>query len=159
MDNLKIEVKVLSAHPDELSDEDRNLGSIALSASERAYSPYSGFSVGVAAMLDDGTIIEGSNIENCAYPSGLCAERVAMFHALSRWPDKKVLKLCIVARGTDGKVVSMPVTPCGACRQVLLESERRQGTPIEIIMWGSECTYICSSALDLMPLAFVLNND
>ena len=136
MDNLKIEVKVLSAHPDELSDEDRNLGNIALSASERAYSPYSGFSVGAAAMLDDGTIIEGSNIENCAYPSGLCAERVA-----------------------DGKVVSMPVTPCGACRQVSLESERRQGTPIEIIMWGSECTYICSSALDLMPLAFVLNND
>lgn len=159
MDNLKIEVNVLSAHPDELSDEDRNLGSIALSASERAYSPYSGFSVGAVAMLDDGTIIEGSNIENCAYPSGLCAERVAMFHALSRWPDKKVLKLCIAARGTDGKVVSMPVTLCGACRQVLLESERRQGTPIEIIMWGSECTYICSSALDLMPLAFVLNND
>ena len=93
MDNLKIEVKVLSAHPDELSDEDRNLGNIALSASERAYSPYSGFSVGAAAMLGDGTIIEGSNIENCAYPSGLCAERVAMFHALSRWPQKKVLKL------------------------------------------------------------------
>lgn len=159
MDNFKIEVNVQSKHPDELSEEDRNLGKVALSASERAYSPYSGFCVGAAVLLDDGTILEGSNIENCAYPSGLCAERVAMFHALSRWPDKKVLTLCIAARNASGKVVSMPVTPCGACRQVLLESERRQGTPIKIMMWGSECIYICRSALDLMPLAFVLNND
>ena len=159
MNNFKIEINVLCARPDELLEEDRFLANTALSASERAYSPYSGFSVGVAIKFEDGTIVEGSNIENCAYPSGLCAERVALFHALSHCPDKKILKLCIVARNTSGNVLTMPVTPCGACRQVMLESECRQGTPIEVIMWGSECAYICSSVSDLMPLAFSISNN
>lgn len=158
MDKFKIEIEVLSAKPEELSDEEKMLGRRALSASERSYSPYSGFSVGAAALLDDGTVVEGCNIENCAYPSGLCAERVTMFYVSSRWPDRKVVKLCIAARDNSGKVTSMPVTPCGACRQVLLEAENRQKSPIKLILWGSMRTYICNSISDLMPLAFVLDS-
>lgn len=159
MDKFKIEIEVLSANPEELSDEDKMLGSKALSASERSYSPYSHFSVGAAALLGDGTVVEGCNIENCAYPSGLCAERVTMFYVSSRWPDRKVVKLCIAARDESGKVTSMPVTPCGACRQVLQEAETRQGTPIKVIMWGSKRTYICNSVSELLPLSFVLDAD
>lgn len=109
----------------------------AKEASTRAYAPYSCFSVGAAALLDNGEIIEGSNQENAAYPSGICAERTTLFYAGARYPDSAVRKLAIAAM-KDGAYIALPTAPCGACRQVILETENRYDSPIEILLYGEE---------------------
>lgn len=126
----------------------------ALEAARRAYAPYSKFRVGAAVRLANGEIITGNNQENSAYPSGLCAERVTLFYANSRFPDVAVTHLMICAE-TDEGVLKNPITPCGACRQVIIEKENVQRQPIEICLAGRDEMFIISSAAQLMPLAFV----
>lgn len=122
-------------------------------ASQDAYAVYSGFKVGAAVLLENGTVVTGNNQENAAYPSGLCAERVAIFHANAAHPDQKVLAIAISARYKD-EIITTPIPPCGSCRQVLLETERRYNSPIDIYMHGSDKVLHVSSAADLLPLAF-----
>lgn len=141
---------------DELTHSDRVLVEKALEASYSAYAPYSGFCVGAAIRLDDGTIITGTNQENAAFPSGLCAERVALFYANSQFSDKKVVAMAIAA-SRNGIATESPVYPCGACRQVLLETENRFLQPIRIIFAGTHKIQILEDARDLLPMSFDFN--
>ena len=125
---------------DELNEADRALVTTAKEATARSYVPYSHFSVGAAALLGDGTVVSGTNQENAAYPSGLCAERTTLFYANSRYPDQPVITLAIAAR-TEKDFIDNPIPPCGACRQVILETEKRYKQPIRILLYGKECIY------------------
>ncbi len=138
----------------ELDDTERDLIEKAKQATFRSYAPYSNFSVGAALMLENGKTLTGSNQENCAYPSGLCAERTTMFYANSRFPDQKITCLAIAARDTSGEFTKMPISPCGACRQVFIEVYHRQNFPFKVLLYGTDGTYIVSSPLDLMPISF-----
>ena len=101
----------------------------------------------------DGTVVSGTNQENAAYPSGLCAERTTLFYANSQYPDQPVITLAIAAR-TEKDFIDNPIPPCGACRQVILETEKRYGQPIRILLYGKECIYEIKSIGDLLPLSF-----
>jgi cytidine deaminase len=126
----------------------------AFEAMEKAYAPYSKFKVGAALLLEDGQIIQGNNQENIAYPSGLCAERVALFHAGAQFPGIAVDLICIVAKG-DLMPISQLLSPCGACRQVMLESENRQNKPIRIILVNQDNRTMCiDSVHNLLPFGF-----
>lgn len=138
---------------DKLSPREQSLVRIAFEAVEHSYSVYSGFSVGAAVLLDNGQIISGNNQENAAFPDGLCAERVAVFYANSNYPDVPVTCLSIAAKTSAG-ITEDPPTPCGSCRQVLVETENRFGKPIRIIMAGSKKILSVNSAKDLLPLYF-----
>ncbi|MFZ4783888.1 MAG: cytidine deaminase [Flavobacteriales bacterium] len=139
---------------DDLPEVDRTLLEHAHIARNDAYSPYSRFKVGAALLLSDGTIVKGNNQENMAYPSGLCAERVAMFWAGANHSNKKILAIAITASSVDF-TTNQPVTPCGACRQAMLEYEIKQLSPIKIIMQGAEGEIIIVDQIrDLLPLYF-----
>lgn len=126
----------------------------AFEAMEKAYAPYSKFKVGAALLLEDGQIIQGNNQENIAYPSGLCAERIALFHANAQFPEIAVELICIVAKG-DLMPISQLISPCGACRQVMLESENRQNKPIRIILVNQDNRTMCiDSVQNLLPFGF-----
>lgn len=137
----------------ELPQEAKQTIEAAKEASERAYAPYSKFQVGAAVLLADGTIVTGNNQENIAYPSGLCAERVALFSANSLYPEIPVRILAIAAQ-SRGKFQAKPVTPCGSCRQVFGESEKRQGKEIEYYFYGTEEIYHVKGTETLLPLSF-----
>ena len=154
MKTLTITTNVEELHPSELSEEQKTLADHAVRATYRSYSPYSHFSVGAAVQLADGTIVSGSNQENVAYPSGLCAERTALFYANSRYPDQPVSRVCIAARDDKGRLTDSPISPCGSCRQALLETELRYKNPIEIVLVGANSSYIIHSIHDLLPLCF-----
>ncbi len=137
-----------------LNPEDQNLIKEAHKAVKSSYAPYSEFHVGSAALLDNGEIISGSNQENAAYPSGLCAERVTLFQAKSRFPDATVKSLAVAAHA-DHFNINHPVTPCGACRQVIAEVQNRQTDKIRIIMQGEKgAVYISDGIENLLPLMF-----
>lgn len=138
----------------ELTDTDRQLVIAAQEATLRSYAPYSHFHVGAAVLLENGTIVTGTNQENVAYPSGLCAERTALFYANSQYPDIAVKALAIAAKTAAGDLCQIPISPCGACRQVMLETEKRFGQTIRILLAGTENFYIADSAKSLLPLAF-----
>ena len=126
----------------------------AVAIRKKAYAPYSKFRVGAAILLDNGAIIGGSNQENAAYPSGLCAERVAIFYAGAQHPEAKILKIAISAT-SDNFASKTPIPPCGACRQSISEYEQRQQTPIEIYFMGQEgAVYRADSIADLLPFSF-----
>ena len=154
MKQLTITIPLLKKEESELTPEEAALLAKAKQATFRSYSPYSHFSVGAAALLSDGTIVEGSNQENCAYPSGLCAERTAVFYANSRYPDCAVTLLCIAARDTRGNFTPKPIPPCGGCRQVLVETEQRQQTPLRLMLYGADGIYFIDSASQILPLNF-----
>jgi cytidine deaminase len=139
----------------ELTDEAKKTVDAAKEASYRAYAPYSNFLVGAAVLLDDGTIVTGSNQENAAFPSGICAERTAVFSANSLYPEQPV-KILAIAAQRQGKFVQKPVTPCGSCRQVLLESEKRFGKEIEFYFYGTDEIYYLKGTEALLPLNFSL---
>lgn len=153
MKELKQEISIRKYLYEELSDSDKRLIEAAKEATKRSYAPYSHFNVGAVVLLEDGTIVAGSNQENAAYPSGLCAERTALFHAGSQYPDKAVTALAIAASNSEG-FTELPVTPCGACRQVLLETEMRYKHPIRVLMYGAAFTYEILGTKDLLPLSF-----
>ena len=138
---------------EELDEKDRELLNAAKEATKRSYAPYSGFCVGAALRLSNGEIISASNQENAAYPSGLCAERVAIFFANSKYPDVAVESLAVTA-AVDANICEEPTYPCGACRQVLAESEKRFGKRIRIITGGEKVIQIIDGISGLLPFAF-----
>lgn len=157
MKQIVIETHIRSYQWEELSAEQQELVAIAKEQTERSYCPYSHYHVGAALMLKDGTIIRGCNQENAAYPSGLCAERSALFAAGASHPDVPVVRLAIACY-TKGRFTRLPGTPCGGCRQVMIETEDRYQTPMEVILYGEEESYVLSSATELLPLSFVGKN-
>ena len=154
MKELELKSVILSCQMDELSAEEQHLVNLAIEATNRSYAPYSNFHVGAAVRLENGEEIIGCNQENAAYPSGLCAERTALFSAGAQYPNVPVEMLAIAARGTDGELLSDPVSPCGSCRQVIIESETRAGHPIRILLYGRKCVYVIDGIGKLMPLMF-----
>ena len=139
---------------DELPEESRKLVDAAQEATQRSYAPYSHFYVGAALKLDNGVIVTGNNQENVAFPSGLCAERTALFYANAQYPEVPVKALAIVARDSSGKMTQAPISPCGACRQVMLETENRFGKPMQILLASAEEVIVVERASALLPLAF-----
>ena len=138
----------------ELSSEDKMLMDKAIEAREKAYAPYSKFNVGAALLLENNEIVLGNNQENAAYPSGMCAERVAIWKAGSDYPDVKILKLAISASSSISKV-NKPVGPCGACRQSLSEYEVKQKQPFSILFMGEVGEVVKTESLDsLLPFSF-----
>lgn len=129
--SIKISYKTIKSIS-KLPEMDKQLFDMAIRASERAYAPYSSFKVGTAILLEGGLIVTGSNQENAAYPSGLCAERVAIFSASAEYPNRIIEKIAVVSKDKNGQL--RPVTPCGACRQVLYEYEVKQEQPIGMIL-------------------------
>ena len=138
---------------EELTEADRTLLQAAMDATKRSYAPYSKFSVGAAARLNNDVIVTGTNQENAAYPSGLCAERTTLFYANSQYPDQAVATLAVAAR-TERDFLDAPIPPCGACRQVILETEKRFNQPMRILHYGKEEVYEVKSIRDLLPLSF-----
>ena len=137
---------------EELAENDRSLLLAAREVASNAYAPYSGFKVGAAVMLENGQIIVGSNQENVAYPSGLCAERVALFNAGSQYPGVAATSIAITAVNKDGKVPSI-ASPCGACRQVMQETEIRAKQKLRIILDGNPIT-VLEGVDSLLPFSF-----
>jgi len=153
--NIKLEISYKEYDTeDELNVADKNLLTQAKGALKSAYAPYSDYRVGAAVELENGRIITGSNQENVAFPSGLCAERVAVFAASSQYPGKTIRSIAISSRARDFKVNS-PVTPCGSCRQVIAEYEDNQKTKIRFILSGeSGKVYLIEGMENLLPLMF-----
>ena len=138
----------------ELPAKIQDLMNQAVEIRKKAYAPYSKFKVGAALLLDNGKVILGSNQENAAYPSGLCAERTAIFYAGSTYPEAKILKMAITA-ASDTNQTTAPIPPCGSCRQSIAEYEIKQDTPIEIYFMGEIGeVYKSSSLKNLLPLMF-----
>ena len=154
MKETTITIPVIEAQYDELTETDRRLIDEARQATERSYAPYSRFHVGAAILLDNGETVTGANQENAAYPSGTCAERSACYYAHARYPEARFMAIAIAARGTDGLEVADPISPCGACRQALLEYETLAGRNVRVILAGRDRIYILPSVRATLPLAF-----
>ena len=137
----------------EMSKEDQELVKAALEAQKGSYSPYSKFQVGAALRLVDGTIVKGANQENAAYPSGLCAERTAMFWASANYPDVPFDTLAI-AGADKGVLCESPASPCGACRQVMAEYQKKYGRPLKTIWVGSKRIRKFENVDDILPFIF-----
>jgi len=155
-----MKVKNINIHFEEYEEGERlpisdsTLLEEAKQAVNNAYAPYSEFNVGAAVLLENGLVVKGGNQENASYPLGLCAERVVIFHANSAYPDLKILAVAITAKAQNF-VTNIPITPCGACRQVMAETESRQNHPIRIIMSGQKgVTQIVDGIENLLPLSF-----
>jgi len=143
---------------DDLDQESKYLAHKAKDAANHAHAPYSKFTVGAALILEDGTVVTGANYENAAYPSGMCAERVAFFAASAQHPDKRIMKIAVVAKKKGGKEL-LPATSCGPCRQVMLEFETNQKKPIAIVMQAEDNTWVIApSATSLLPFSFTKDN-
>ena len=143
---------------EELIQVDRELMQAAIEARKKAYAPYSGFSVGAAVLLENGEVIRGSNQENAAYPSGLCAERVAVFYAGANYPGVKINTIAITAASKNFTVEKAAV-PCGSCRQAISEYEVKQESPIALFLMGEKGKVLqCSAIGDILPLAFTSND-
>ncbi len=138
---------------DQLDTLDRRTAEAAIEAMKLSYAPYSEFNVGAAVMFEDGKIIKGSNQENAAYPSGICAERTAMFYASSSNPEGIMVRIA-VAGGLKGELTSQPATPCGACRQVMAQYQLKGGKPMEVILVGASKIWKFDKVDDLLPLIF-----
>lgn len=137
-----------------LEQEDKELMEAAVEIRKIAYAPYSQFRVGAAVLMENGTIVLGSNQENAAYPSGLCAERTAIFQAGALYPDQVIKKIAISA-SSDLREIKTPIPPCGACRQSLLEYETKQTEPIEMFFMGaSGVVYKSPSIINILPFHF-----
>lgn len=162
MKDFKVTVPVRSVSMEELSPEDIILVQAAKDAGLEAYAPYSRFHVGAAIRMENGDIVTGSNQENAAFGAGTCAERSACFYASSRYPGMPMTKIAVAAWTREGKpedtpdedcYQARPISPCGVCRQALMEYEHLHG-PIEVIMYGRDEIYIVPSVASLLPLTF-----
>lgn len=153
METKNISIPVIIYNYNELPETYKTLIDKAKNITKNAYARYSGFNVGAAILLNNGETVCGTNQENAAYPSGLCAERVTMFYANSKYPDAAP-KAIAIAAFHNNEFTYEPVTPCGGCRQVLLESETRYGHDIEVLLYGRNMIYKLKSIKDLLPLAF-----
>ncbi len=138
----------------DLTAGDQQLMEAAIVARNNAYAPYSGFNVGAAVLMENGKVVIGNNQENASYPSGLCAERVAVFQAGARYPGMPIKTIAVTA-ASKSYTVTKPAAPCGNCRQAIAEYENRQQNPIRLLLMGEQGRVIlCSSLADILPLAF-----
>ena len=154
MKDIEFVSKIQLCQMDELSETDRRLVDRAIEATKNSYAPYSNFHVGACLRLADGREVIGANQENAAFPSGLCAERSAIFAAQSTYPESAIVALAIAAQNENG-LTSQPVSPCGACRQVILEMEDRYKQDVRILLYGTDGVYVIPSVKSIMPLHFV----
>jgi cytidine deaminase len=154
MKHITLSTPVSVYERSEVSAADAALIDKACQATYRSYAPYSHFCVGAAIVLDNGEVITGANQENAAFPSGTCAERSACYFAGANYPDAKFIKIVIAARGEDGEFVEKPISPCGACRQALLEYETLAGHDVEVMLVSRSEVYVVPSVKALLPLAF-----
>ncbi len=152
----KIDITVAAEQLDfsELTPQELELVDGARRSTYRSYAPYSHFCVGAAVRLDNGVIVCGANQENVAFPSGLCAERTAAFYAHAEHPDQKFVMIAIAARGLDGEPLPEPISPCGACRQSLLQYELLAGCEVPVLLVGRDFVYRLPSVRSLLPFAF-----
>jgi cytidine deaminase len=154
MQEKTLKLNFTSAHLSELDNKDQELIANAKEAFITAYAPYSGFLVGASILLENGEIVNGSNQENVAYPSGLCAERVAMFYAGAKFPDAKIKAIAVSVLSKTFKVTDV-ISPCGACRQVMAEYEDKQAQPIKVILHSpTDEVLIANTVQDLLPFMF-----
>lgn len=154
MKTRKIDIEYLEFDSvSQLDEKDRVLAEAAIEAMSRAYSPYSHFNVGAALRLESGEIVTGANQENLAYPSGLCAERTAMFYANASYPDA-VMEAIAIAGGKDGALCGSPASPCGACRQVMAEYQMKSGKDMEVLLIGADRILKFSRVDDILPFIF-----
>ncbi len=154
MKEINLTTKIRVYPIDECSDTEKKLIDAAKRATQDAYSPYSNFKVGAALLLENGKIITGNNQENAAYPSGLCAERTAVFFANANYPNQRIEAIAVAAH-YKGEFTKDVITPCGACRQVLLEVENRYKSKMSILLYGgNDEVYQIESIKDLLPLSF-----
>lgn len=154
MKELTLTSTIRVAQMDELTDQERQLVEAAIEATTRSYSKYSHFSVGAALRLANGEMVIGCNQENAAFPVTICAERTALFAAGAMYPDEPVEMLAIAARTPDGELQEEPVSPCGSCRQVIVETETRFRHPVRLLLYGRKHVYIIDGIKALMPLTF-----
>lgn len=153
METKEIAAKITIFRLSELNEMQKKVVEAAKNATKTSYAPYSQFHVGAAVLLDNGEIISGSNQENAAYPSGLCAERTAIFYANAQYPDLPIRKLAVAA-SKNGVLTHEVCSPCGACRQVICEAEYRAGAPIEILLVSESEVWVFDGIAPLLPLAF-----
>lgn len=151
MNNKEYKIFYKTIGREELNEQELMLENIALDAAMKAYAPYSKFNVGAAILLDNGEIISGSNQENAAYPSGTCAERTAIFYANSKFPNVGIKTIVILAVNAQGRVDH--ISPCGACRQVLMEASVRYH-PFKVLLCGKEEIIVLEDSRELLPFGF-----
>ena len=154
MKEINLDAKIQFCQMEELSEDDQRLVNKAIEATRNSYAPYSNFHVGACLRTADGMEMIGANQENAAFPSGLCAERSAIFAAQAQHPESAIVALAIAARNEEG-LMATPVSPCGACRQVILEMEDRYQCDVKILLYGTEGIYVIPNVKTLLPLHFV----
>ena len=154
MKNVELKTNIRECQFGELSKEEQHLVEQAIEATNRSYAPYSKFRVGACVLLNNGTEVMGCNQENAAYPAGLCAERTALFAAGVQYPNEPVRMLAIAARTPDGELQEEPVSPCGSCRQVIIETDTRFQQQVRILLYGRNRIYVIDGIKELMPLSF-----
>jgi len=154
MIELDIHPTICECQMDELTPDEQELIERAIAATSNSYAPYSHFCVGAALLLENGVTLPGCNQENAAFPSGLCAERSAIFAAGAQCPDVSPVMLAIAARDTRGRLTKEPVSPCGTCRQVIVETETRFQRPLRILLYGQRRVFVMDGIRHLMPLSF-----
>lgn len=155
MKTINLTAKINVCAYDELTNEEKLLIERAKEAATTAYAPYSNFRVGAAVWLMNGEIVAGSNQENASFPAGICAERTALSYANARYPDSAVAIIAIAAMSGD-RFTDQPISPCGICRQTILEAERRFNQPVRILLYGAKEVLSIDSIEDLLPLSFHL---
>ena len=153
MEAKNINTTIYVANMEELDEKDRQLVEAAIEATKSSYAPYSHFNVGAAVRLDNGVVIPGCNQENAAFGVTICAERTALFAAGAQYPDAKVEAIAIAVRNADG-LLDDPVSPCGTCRQAMVETEKRSGNKLHILLYGRKHVYIIEGIGSLLPLTF-----
>ena len=154
MKTIELNIKWQFLQMEELDDKERVAVEKAIEATNNSYAKYSNFNVGAALLLEDGSFVIGANQENAAFPSGVCAERAALFAAQSLKPQCAIQMLAIAAKNEHG-LTAKPVSPCGACRQVMIEVEQRYKKTIEVLLYGTKGIYKIHSVEDLLPLCFL----
>ena len=153
MKEINLTTKISVYLLEECTETEKKLIEAAKQATKNAYARYSNFKVGAALLLENGEVITGNNQENAAYPSGTCAERTAVFFANANYPDQTIIAIAVAAYHNGGFTQDV-VTPCGSCRQVLLEAENRYNTPVKILMYSDNKVYVANSIKSLLPLSF-----
>jgi len=154
MKDLELKIQIQECQLEELTPVEQSLVEMAIEATSRSYAKYSKFHVGACLLLNDGTVMMGCNQENAAFPAGICAERSAIFAAGAQHPNLCVKMLAIAARDSSGELTEEPVSPCGTCRQVMIETETRFKQPIRILLYGKNRVYVMDGIRNLMPLSF-----
>lgn len=154
MRQVNITINIDFCSMEELTRDERELIQMAIDATKNSYAKYSKFYVGATVRLEDGQVFIGANQENAAFPSGLCAERTAIFSAQANSPGQAITTLAVAARNNFGPLDN-PVTPCGGCRQVMLEMEDRYQRDVKVLLYGKKGIYRVKSVKDLLPLSFV----